>query len=105
MSEQKSTAVKKFPGSSVAVKACALTDTACSPLIDSEATTAAQDPLEQAEATKEKNSQQTSAVEGLKGEEALDAAIGDDDADVDPEVTSGQDDALEESEAKKEKNV
>ena len=40
-----------------------------------EETTEADDPLEKAEATKEKGSQ--SAVDGMKGEDALDAAIED----------------------------
>lgn len=46
------------------------------------------------------------ATEGLKGEEALDTAIGDDgEGEVDPEVTSGADDALEKAEAKKESSA
>ena len=57
------------------------------------------DPLEEAEAKKEKGQ---SAMAGLKGEEALDAAIGDD-GDVDPEETSASDDPLEKAEAKKER--
>lgn len=68
--------------------------------LDPEATTAQDDALEKAQAQKETGA---AAQDGLKGEEALDAAIGDDDADdVDPEVTSGADDALEKAEATKE---
>lgn len=73
------------------------------PGTDTEATTAVDDPLEKAEAKKETGQ---AAQEGLKGEEALDAAIGDDgEGDVDPEVTSGADDALEKAEAKKESSA
>lgn len=56
------------------------------------------DPLEEAEAKKEVGS---APQEGLKGEEALDEAIGDDD--IDPEETSAADDPLEKAEAAKEK--
>lgn len=63
-------------------------------------TTAIEDPLEKAEAKKESG---PAATEGIKGEEALDAAIGDDGADeIDPEVTSAGDDPLEKAEATKE---
>lgn len=67
--------------------------------IDHEATTATNDALEKAEAKRETGG---AVQDGLKGEEALDAAIGDEAADVDPEVTSGADDALEKAEATKE---
>lgn len=71
--------------------------------IDTEATTAIEDPLEKAEAKKETG---PAAHEGLVGEEALDAAIGDSgEGEVDPEVTSGVDDALEKAEAKKESSA
>lgn len=59
----------------------------------------ADDPLEKAEAAKEKG---PSAPEGMKGEKALDDAIGGDEG-PDPEVTSAEDDPLEEAEAAKEK--
>ena len=62
------------------------------------ATSAQDDPLEKAEAAKEKKGG-AAATEGMKGEEALDAAIGDDGPD--PEVTSADDDPLEEAEAAK----
>ncbi|KAJ4388883.1 hypothetical protein N0V93_006344 [Gnomoniopsis smithogilvyi] len=71
--------------------------------LDAGATTAVDDPLEKAEATKESGA---AAPEGLKGEEALDAAIGDSgEGEVDPEITSGVDDALEKAEAKKESSA
>lgn len=67
---------------------------------DPEATTAADDALEKAEAKKETGK---AAPDGLVGEEELDAAIGDEGGDeVDPEVTSGADDPLEKTEAMKE---
>jgi hypothetical protein len=56
------------------------------------------DPLEKAEAKKEKGQ---AATEGFVGEKELDAAIGDEGAD--PEITSAQDDPLEKAEATKEK--
>lgn len=59
------------------------------------------DPLEKAEATKEKQGGQESAMDGMVGEKELDKAIGGEGAD--PEVTSGQDDPLEKAEAAKEK--
>ena len=61
-------------------------------------TTEYDDPLEKAEAAKEKGK---SAPEGMVGEKELDAAIGDEGAD--PEKTSAQDDPLEKAEAAKEK--
>ncbi|KAJ4416553.1 hypothetical protein N0V82_006675 [Gnomoniopsis sp. IMI 355080] len=70
---------------------------------DTEASTAVDDPLEKAEATKESG---PAAHEGLVGEEALDAAIGDSgEGEVDPEITSGADDSLEKAEAKKESSA
>ena len=65
------------------------------------ATSAEDDPLEKAEAAKEKKG--GAATEGIKGEEALDAAIGDDGQGPDPEVTSADDDPLEKAAATKEK--
>lgn len=67
--------------------------------LDPEATTATDDALEKAEAHKDTGA---AAQDGIKGEEALNAAIGDDGDDVDPEITSGADDALEKAEATKE---
>lgn len=78
-------------------------NTNSSPGTDTEATTAVDDPLEKAEAKKETGQ---AAQEDLKGEEALDAAIGDDGkGEIDPEVTSGADDALEKAEATKESSA
>ncbi|KIW02674.1 uncharacterized protein PV09_06111 [Verruconis gallopava] len=56
------------------------------------------DPLEKAEAKKEKG---PAATDGMVGEKELDEAIGDESAD--PEVTSADDDPLEKAEATKEK--
>jgi len=61
-------------------------------------TTEADDPLEKAEAKKESGQ---AATEGIKGQKALDEAIGD--KGPDPEVTSAEEDPLEEAEAAKEK--
>lgn len=58
------------------------------------------DPLEKAEAKKESG---PAATEGIKGEKALDEAIGD--KGPDPEVTSADDDPLEKAEATKEKKA
>lgn len=66
---------------------------------DTKATTEVNDPLEKAEAKKETGA---AAPDGMKGEEALDAAIGDEGAGIDPEATSGADDPLEKAEATKE---
>lgn len=63
-----------------------------------ETTTQQDDPLEKAEAKKESGGSTTDA---MKGEKALDDAIGD--KGPDPEVTSAEDDPLEEAEATKEK--
>ena len=68
-----------------------------------ERSSAADDPLEKAEATKEKKSQ--SATSGFVGEEELDAAIGDEGKDIDPEETSAQDDPLEKAAATKERKA
>ena len=63
------------------------------------ATTRADDPLEKAEAKKEKGG---SATEGIvTDQEAIDEAIGDDGG-MDPAETSAQDDPLEKAEASKE---
>lgn len=60
------------------------------------------DPLEKAEAAKEKQSASAkSATEGIVGGDELDKAIGD--KGPDPEVTSADDDPLEKAEATKEK--
>lgn len=68
-----------------------------------ETTTAGDDAHEKAEEKKEGGQ---STLSGQKGEEALDAAIGDsgegDEGDNDPERTSAADDPLEKAEAKKE---
>lgn len=60
------------------------------------------DPLEKAEAAKEKNQQDggASAMDGMVGGDELDKAIGD--KGPDPAVTSAQDDPLEKAEAAKE---
>jgi hypothetical protein len=63
-----------------------------------EQTTKADEPLEKAEAAKEKSE---SAMDGMKGEKALDDAIGD--KGPDPEVISADDDLLEKAEVAKEK--
>ena len=63
-----------------------------------ETTTQQDDPLEKAEAKKKSGG---SAPDGMKGEKALDDAIGD--KGPDPEVTSAEDDPLEKAEAAKEK--
>lgn len=69
-------------------------------LTDPEVTTAAEDPLEKAEAKKEAGQ---ATQDGLKGEAALDEAIADAGGDdVDPEATSAADDSLEKAEAAKE---
>jgi hypothetical protein len=66
-----------------------------------ESTTSQTDPLEKAEAAKEqKSSSSQAAPDGMKGEAALDDAIGD--KGPDPEVTSADDDPLEKAEATKE---
>jgi hypothetical protein len=68
------------------------------------ASTERDDPLEKAEAAKEKNSASAqSATEGMVGGDELDKAIGDKGGKgVDPEVTSADDDPLEKAEAAKE---
>lgn len=63
-------------------------------------TTGASDPLEQAEAKKEKGDSTTGGI--IHGQEAIDEAIGDDGEDIDPVETTAQDDPLEEAEAAKE---
>lgn len=69
-------------------------------LTDPEVTTAAEDPLEKAEAKKESGQ---AAQDGLKGEAALDEAIADAGGDdINPEATSATDDSLEKAEAAKE---
>lgn len=69
-------------------------------LVDPEVTSAADDPLEKAEAKKESGQ---AAQDGLKGEAALDEAIADAGGDdIDPEATSAADDSLEKAEAAKE---
>jgi hypothetical protein len=62
--------------------------------------TSGDDPLEKAAAKKETGA---AATDGMVGEDALDAAIGDGADDIDPEETSAADDPLEKAEAKKEK--
>ncbi|ETS85913.1 hypothetical protein PFICI_03938 [Pestalotiopsis fici W106-1] len=62
-------------------------------------TSAGDDPLEKAAAKQEKGA---AATEGILGEDALDAAIGDEADDNIAEQTSASDDPLEKAEAKKE---
>ncbi|KAI1848456.1 hypothetical protein JX265_008762 [Neoarthrinium moseri] len=71
------------------------------PKKDPTATSAGDDPLEKAEAKKEKGA---AATEGMVGEDALDAAIGDEADDKVAEKTSAEDDPLEKAEAKKERS-
>ncbi|KAH6638579.1 hypothetical protein BKA67DRAFT_588875 [Truncatella angustata] len=66
---------------------------------DPSKTTAQDDALEKAEANKETGA---AAPDGLVGEDALDAAIGDKGDDSVAEKTSSQDDPLEKAEAEKE---
>jgi hypothetical protein len=68
-------------------------------LTDPSKTSAGDDPLEKAEAKKETGA---AATEGMVGEDALDAAIGDEGDDSIAEQTSAGDDPLEKAEAKKE---
>lgn len=75
-----------------------------SPVASAKASTEQMDPLEKAEAAKEKKSASSEAApEGMVGGDELDKAIGDKGGKgADPEVTSADDDPLEKAEAAKE---